>query len=295
MNDSSMMNSPFPLYRDFSQTITSVFEFTRDHYRELLKIMSVVIFPASIVYGIIVSLLPIEPLYILVRIITISDVEAIIPFVVSIFLSLFISALTASVTTIYCAYIHRNGRFPESLTILLKGVLSRLPSYFGVSIISTFILFFSALIFLVPALYFIVPLTLAYAVYEFENLGVVRSVDKAISYVKGDWWSTMVVMALPLVILLIIPPLQLLQAFASVLMSWYSGNSYEKYVFVFDPQRIESFTYVRNVLSMLLYSTLEMLMFIAAVFRYFSLKAIKEGTFLNTEIDLLGSDNSELR
>lgn len=291
MNNSSASNSPFPLYRDFSQTITSVFEFVHDHHRELLKLLCLIVVPVAIVQGFIENIMSDELQFTSIRELSEVDNQSVL-LVINLFLSFFTSVLTATVTTVYCAYIHRNGRFPESLTILVKEVLSRLPSYIGVTLISTVILLFSAVICLVPALYFIVPLSLAYSVYEFENLGVVRSVDKAISYVKGNWWSTFGILFIILIVVSIVPLIFAMPEIVTLIIDLLRPDAEAPAA---QSDFLDPIFFVSKVLSVVMQNVMESLLYIAAVFRYFSLKAIKEGTFLNTEIDLLGSDNSELR
>jgi len=99
-------------------------------------------------------------------------------------------------------YIENNGKV--DIEYIQEYTNRKWWGYILLSILSVILIFLGFLLLIIPGIWLIVPISLAYPVYYFEEKGVIDSLQTAISYVSGKWWYSFGVIIILSIILLIL-------------------------------------------------------------------------------------------
>ncbi|WP_057938288.1 hypothetical protein [Algoriphagus resistens] len=101
---------------------------------------------------------------------------------------LFYASISATVYTLMQNYIDTKGNVQEE--VVIQEARSKTGQLILLTVISAFILFFGFIFFIIPGFYFMVPMTLVFPVFCFQNLGKTDSIRAAFKLVSGYWWVT---------------------------------------------------------------------------------------------------------
>lgn len=280
--------SPFPFYRDFSDTFTVVFDFVRVHSKVLFKIMLITVIPLSVLEGIL-SFYVQDVAHVLLGESGNSDNNLIL-FSASLLLSYLIYILNATLTTQYCYSIHHDGKIPDSIMSQIKNSMVLIPKFTLLTVLSSIVSVIAALFCLLPFIYVFVPLHMVYAIALFEKTNVVQTIDKSVSLVRRYWWSTFGIIILLTIVGVILSSIFFIPEIISELMKLFDNEAaYE--VTIDTTESSDELLYLPfYVVSTIIDNLFATVILIASVFRYFSLTIAQNGLALQTDINSLGTE-----
>ncbi len=198
---------------------------------------------------------------------------------------LFFPRFYASIFGYVRAYDENNGIVEDEK--VHHYIKTKFWGFLGVSILGGILITIGFLIFIIPGIYFIVPVSIAYGVYFFEDLGPAESISKSLNYVKGNWWASMMTLFLMGIIVALIgavfnAPVQIYILIKGILIEKEMNAALQ------TGDIVVSFMSVVAVIAQYMLKTLSML---SIVLIYFNLreKMTKEGAL--HKIDQIGKTN----
>ncbi len=280
--------SPFPYYRDFSDTFTAVFDFVREQFKMLFRILLTVIIPLAALEGILSFYLQ-DAIDGLMKGIVMDDTKMLL-FIAYILLYFLTYIANASLTTQYCFSIHIGGKAPDSIAEQIKDSISLIPKFIVISILSFIVSAIAMLFCIVPFFYVFVPLHLVFAIAVFEPTNSIGSIGNSFSLVRGYWWSTFGIIIILTIVGAILSNIFFLpEIITEVLKLLDNPDNYE----IADTESTSSdkIMYLPfYILSSIVANLSASVVFIASVFRYFSLHLAQNGMGLHKEINSLGTE-----
>jgi len=277
--------SPFPYYRDFSDTFTAVFDFVREHFKMLFKILLTVIIPLAALEGILSFYLQ-DAIDGLMKGIVMDDTKMLL-FIAYILLYFLTYIANASLTTQYCFSIHIGGKAPDSIAEQIKDSISLIPKFIVISILSFIVSVIAMLLCFVPFFYVFVPLNLVFAIAVFEPTNSIGSIGNSFSLVRGYWWSTFGIIILFTIMGGILSNIFFLPEIISEVVHLLDNPTNNE----ISNTTSDKIMYLPfYILSSIVANLSASVVLIAAVFRYFSLHLAQNGMGLDKEINSLGTE-----
>lgn len=280
--------SPFPYYRDFSDTFTAVFDFVREHFKMIFRILLAVIIPLAALEGILSFYLQ-DVIDGLTVSRTMDEMKGIM-LITYMFLYFITYIVNAALTTHYCFSVHISGKTTDSIAEQIKDSISLIPKFIVISILSFIVSAIAMLFCIVPFFYVFVPLHLVFAITVFEPTNSVGSIGNSFSLVRGYWWSTFGIIVILTIVGAILSNIFFLpEIITEVLKLLDNPDNYE----IADTESAGSdkIMYLPfYILSSIVANLSASVVFIASVFRYFSLHLAQNGMGLHKEINSLGTE-----
>jgi len=275
----------FKKQRELGEIISVTFKFLRENYKALIKSITQVVAPTFILliaalayYTYTVAGNPLAAME--------GDYgEFLISFfILAVTLLLFYASLYGTILHYIKSYIENNGTVDEAE--IKTGAQDDLGKLFMVFIISAVIVFTGLILFIIPGIYLMVPLSLAATVLVFNKMSLGDSIFHGFTLVKDHWWTTffsiVVVWLLVYVIGLIFQLPLIIYTFMKMFTVAQEGSladpvSYSDWIFI-----------LLNVVSSVIQYLLSSIFVIALAFIYFNLNEHKNLTGTYETIDKLG-------
>jgi len=275
----------FKKQRELGEIISVTFKFLRENYKTLIKSITQVVAPTFILliaalayYTYTVAGNPLAAME--------GDYgEFLISFfILAVTLLLFYASLYGTILHYIKSYIENNGTVDEAE--IKTGAQNDLGKLFMVFIISAVIVFTGLILFIIPGIYLMVPLSLAATVLVFNKMSLGDSISHGFSLVKDHWWTTffsiVVIWLLVYVIGLIFQLPLIIYTFMKMFTVAQEGSladpvSYSDWIFI-----------LLNVISSVIQYLLSSIFVIALAFIYFNLNEHKNLTGTYETIDKLG-------
>ena len=275
----------FKKQRELGEIISVTFKFLRENYKSLIKSITQVVAPTFILliaalayYTYTVAGNPLAAME--------GDYgEFLISFfILAVTLLLFYASLYGTILHYIKSYIENNGTVDEAE--IKTGAQDDLGKLFMVFIISAVMVFTGLILFIIPGIYLMVPLSLVAAVLVFNKMSLGDSISYGFSLVKDHWWTTffsiVVIWLLVYVIGLVFQLPLIIYTFIKMFAVAQEGSladpvSYSDWIFI-----------LLNVLSSVIQYLLSSVFVIALAFIYFNLNEHKNLTGTYETIDKLG-------
>lgn len=275
----------FKKQRELGEIISVTFKFLRENYKALIKSITQVVAPTFILliaalayYTYTVAGNPLAAME--------GDYgEFLISFfILAVTLLLFYASLYGTILHYIKSYIENNGTVDEAE--IKTGAQDDLGKLFIVFIISAVIVFTGLILFIIPGIYLMVPLSLVATVLVFNKMSLGDSISYGFSLVKDHWWTTffsiVVIWLLVYVIGLVFQLPLIIYTFIKMFAVAQEGSladpvSYSDWIFI-----------LLNVLSSVIQYLLSSVFVIALAFIYFNLNEHKNLTGTYETIDKLG-------
>ncbi len=275
----------FKKQRELGEIISVTFKFLRENYRALIKSITQVVAPTFILliaalayYTYTVAGSP------LAAMVGDSGEFLISFFILAVTLLLFYASLYGTILHYIKSYIENNGTVDEAE--IKTGAQEDLGKLFMVFIISAVIVFTGLILFIIPGIYLMVPLSLVATVLVFNKMSLGDSIFYGFSLIKNHWWTTffsiVVIWLLVYVIGLIFQLPLIIYTFIKMFTIVQEGSqadpvSYSDWIFI-----------LLNVVSSVIQYLLSTIFIIALAFIYFNLNEHKNLTGTYETIDKLG-------
>ena len=275
----------FKKQRELGEIISVTFKFLRENYRALIKSITQVVAPTFILliaalayYTYTVAGSPLAA-------IEGNSGEFIISFfILAVTLLLFYASLYGTILHYIKSYIENNGTVDEAE--IKTGAQDDLGKLFMVFIISAVIVFTGLILFIIPGIYLMVPLSLVATVLVFNKMSLGDSISYGFSLVKDHWWTTffsIVVIWLLVYVIGLIFQLPLI-IYTSIKMITIAQEGS-----LADPVSNSDWVFILlNVVSSVIQYLLSSIFVIALAFIYFNLNEHKNLTGTYETIDKLG-------
>lgn len=297
MNEVSTQ-SPFPYVRDMGQTITASLDFVRRNFKNLIKILLVMVAPASVLTGLFTAYTFSDYFsFILSRPSDPSEIQNYIWSLLPNFIGLMVTSIIASVglivsVTEYCIYVHRYGLENYNFSEFLKECLRKAPSYLLILIVVGLMTSIGTVFCYLPGIYLMIVFSTVYAVKANENLSLGDSISRCFKIIKGNWWSTFglyIVVTLGIGVLssILIIPLYLI-FFAKIWFSLEPTQGLEGDSIFMNVGMI-----VSSLIAIVGNYMLSSVTHIVYTFRYFSLAETSDGKGMFAQIDRIGSTDAD--
>ncbi len=275
----------FKKQRELGEIISVTFKFLRENYKALIKSITQVVAPTFILliaalayYTYTVAGNPLAAME--------GDYgEFLISFfILAVTLLLFYASLYGTILHYIKSYIENNGTVDEAE--IKTGAQDDLGKLFMVFIISAVIVFTGLILFIIPGIYLMVPLSLAATVLVFNKMSLGDSIFHGFTLVKDHWWTTffsiVVVWLLVYVIGLIFQLPLIIYTFMKMFTVAQEGS-------IADPVSYSDWIFILlNVVSSVIQYLLSSIFVIALAFIYFNLNEHKNLTGTYETIDKLG-------
>jgi len=275
----------FKKQRELGEIISVTFKFLRENYKDLFKSITQVVAPTFILLIVALAYYTFtvagNPLAALEG----NSGEFFISFfILAVTLLLFYASLYGTILHYIKSYIENNGTVNEAE--IKTGAQDDLGKLFLVFIISAGIVFTGMILFIIPGIYLMVPLSLAATVLVFNKMSLGDSISYGFSLVKDHWWTTfisiVVVWLLVYVIGLVFQLPLIIYTFLKMFTVVQEGSladpvSYSDWIFI-----------LLNVFSSVIQYLLSSIFVIALAFIYFNLNEHKNLTGTYETIDKLG-------
>ncbi len=275
----------FKKQRELGEIISVTFKFLRENYKTLLKSITQVVAPTFILliaalayYTYTVAGSPLAAM-------EGNSGEFLISFfILAVTLLLFYASLYGTILHYIKSYIENNGTVDEAE--IKTGAQDDLGKLFMVFIISAVVVFTGLILFIIPGIYLMVPLSLAATVLVFNKMSLGDSISHGFSLVKDHWWTTffsiVVIWLLVYVIGLVFQLPLIIYTFIKMFSIVQEGSladpvSYSDWIFI-----------LLNVVSSVIQYLLSSIFVIALAFIYFNLNEHKNLTGTYETIDKLG-------
>jgi hypothetical protein len=275
----------FKKQRELGEIISVTFKFLRENYKALFKSITQVVAPTFILliaalayYTYTVAGSPLAAM-------EGNSGEFLISFfILAVTLLLFYASLYGTILHYIKSYIENKGSVDEAE--IKTGAQDDLGKLFLVFIISAIVVFTGLILFIIPGIYLMVPLSLAATVLVFNKMSLGDSISYGFLLVKDHWWTTffsiVVIWLLVYVIGLVFQLPLIIYTFMKMFTVAQEGSladpvSYSDWVFI-----------LLNVVSSVIQYLLSSIFVIALAFIYFNLNEHKNLSGTYETIDKLG-------
>lgn len=277
----------FKKQRELGDILTVTFKFIRENYKPILRLMSKIVGPYFLIllaaisyYTYAVAGSPFEAL-------NNGFTNFLIAFLIlAAALLLFYAALYGTILHYIKSYSLHNGVVKEE--DVKEGVRKDFFKLILLSVVSAILIIAGLMVFIVPGIYLIVPLSLASAVLVFKRYSVTESIGYCFELIKEHWWMTfvtlLVVWLLVYIIGLVFQMPMLIYMFIKAFTMVQEGSAANPEAFMDWPFM------VLNVISSLIQYILSTITIIAVAFIYFNLNEHKNLTGTFESIENLGNN-----
>ncbi len=279
-------NIPFKQQRDLGDIINDTFRFIRENYKLLFQYIYKLVGPFFILlifavgyYTYTVAGSPLEA-------ITGRTGGFIISFLIlGASLLLFYAALYGTVLHYIKSYVKNDGQVDEME--VRTGVKNDYFNLVLLSILSAILIIAGLMLFILPGIYLMVPLSLAGTILVFKNYSVTEAISYSFTLIKNFWWMTFLALFVIWILVYIIGlvfqvPLIIYTVIKTLTMAQEGSLA--------DPASFADWIFITlNIFSSVIQYLLSTISIIALAFIYFNLNEHKNLTGTYETIDNLGN------
>lgn len=275
----------FKQKRELGEIINATFKFIRENYKPLSNYLVSLVGPSFILLIAAISYYTYSVPSSILQTMEFSSDDFIIGFsLLSLALLIYYSYLYATIYHYIKSYMKHGGETDETeITTGVKNDFGRLLILF---IVSAIILFSGFILFLIPGIYLLVPLSLLGAIMVFKQTNLTDTISHTFTLIKDNWWMTFItlmvtgllvyiiglVFQIPLIIYTIVKMMTMVQEGSAADMA-----SYSDWIMM-----------VLQVLASIIQYILSSISVIVIAFIYFNLNEEKNLTGTFEQIDNLG-------
>ena len=276
----------FKKQRELGEIISMTFKFLRENYKPLINSIKQVVAPtfilliaALVYYTYTAAGNPIKLME------EISGDFFISIFILAFTLILFYASLYGTILHYIKSYIQNNGNVDEAE--IKTAAQDDLGKLFLILIISAVLIFTGMILFIIPGIYLMVPLSLATAIMVFNNMSVGDSISHGFTLIKNHWWTTFFSI---IVIWLLVYVIGLIFQIPLIIYTFIKMFSVAQEGSLADPSSYSDWVFILlNVVSSVIQYLLTSIFVIALAFIYFNLNEHKNLTGTYETIDKLGN------
>lgn len=183
--------------REIGDIFSDTFEFIRQEYKPILKLIAVYVLPFIIMYGIVQVYLQKN----FISKIDFTDPEALLAVIGPVYLNVFLFSLfglfvQSLLIATYYSYIEvyvKKGKGNFDLSEITPYLFSNGLLAIGASIVIFMVVIFGIVLCIIPGIYFANTLSLAFIILIFEKKGLGNALMRSALLVKSDWWNTFLI------------------------------------------------------------------------------------------------------
>lgn len=182
-------------------------------------------------------------------------------------------------------YIDGHGVIDRSL--IMEGVKKDFGKIIGLSILSSLITSFGFLLCVIPGIYFYVPMSLAFSMLVFRNIGVFDTISESFELVKNEWWITFATFLVILILAYIISMVFSIPAIMYMFIKTFTAAAEGTFS---DPSTMFDWISITlsTIASVLQYIIIYLLTAVSSAFIYYNINERKNHTGTLERIDSLG-------
>lgn len=280
----------FEKERDFSDVLNATFEFLRQEFLPLLKVLALYTSVPTIILGIIQSFYMKGNLNnVLSNIVNqgVSNNSEILVWIPWLMLASLISYIfILGITLEYMNQYHQKGRGQFSHTDVWNGFLQNLGKLIGLNIISGLALIFAMLMLIIPGIWLAIVIMLMCPILVFEKASISQSWSRAFFLIRSNWWRTFGIIIVITIIQSILSSILSIPAIIYGVILGIRGleGSIQE---VGNNPVIISFSIVSAIVT----AWLNVLTILACAFHFFSLREKKENNDILRRIEKINSEN----
>lgn len=280
----------FEKERDFSDVLNATFEFIRQEFLPLLKVLAIYTSVPTIILGIIQSFYVKGNINSILSSIvnkqSVNDSE-IITWLPWLMLASAISYIfILGITLEYMNQYHQKGRGQFTPQEIWNGFLQNLGSIIGLNFISGLALILAMVMLIIPGIWLSMVIMLMCPILVFEKASIGQSWSRAFFLIKSNWWKTFGIIIVISIIQSILSSILSIPAMIYGIILGIKGLDGSIQEIGNNPVVI-SF----SIVSSLVTAWLNVLTILACGFHYFSLREKKENNSLLRRIEKINLEN----
>jgi hypothetical protein len=183
--------------REIGDIFTDSFEFVRQEYKLISKLVAVYVLPFMVLYGFVQVYLQKN----IISKIDYTDTEALLanfgPLYLNIFLfslfGLFVQSLLIATYYSYIEVYVKKGKGNFDLSEITPQLFENGLLAIGASLVIFIIVMFGLILCIIPGIYFANTLSIAFIILIFEKKGLGNALMRSVYLVKSDWWNTFLI------------------------------------------------------------------------------------------------------
>lgn len=191
--------------REIGDIFTDSFEFIRQEFKPISKLMAVYVLPFMLLYGIVQVYLQKN----VIGKIDFTDTETLLenigPLYLNVFLFLLFGIFVQSLLiATYYSYIEvyvKKGKGNFNLAEITPQLFSNGLLAIGASLVTFIIVMFGLILCFIPGIYFANTLSIAFIILIFEKKGLGNALIRSALLVKLQWWNTFLINVVGLIII----------------------------------------------------------------------------------------------
>lgn len=191
--------------REIGDILTDTFEFIRQEYKPVFKLVAVYVLPFLIMYGFVQVYLQKN----VISKVDFTDPDALLANIGPLYLNVFLFALfglfvQSLLIATYYSYIEvyvKKGKGNFELSEITPHLFSNGLLAIGASIVIFIVVIFGLILCIVPGIYFANTLSLAFIILIFEKKGLGNALMHSAFLVKSDWWNTFLINIIGLILI----------------------------------------------------------------------------------------------
>jgi hypothetical protein len=191
--------------REIGDILTDTFEFIRQEYKPVFKLVAVYVLPFLIMYGFVQVYLQKN----VISKVDFTDPDALLANIGPLYLNVFLFALfglfvQSLLIATYYSYIEvyvKKGKGNFELSEITPYLFSNGLLAIGASIVIFIIVIFGLILCIIPGIYFANTLSLTFIILIFEKKGMGNALMRSALLVKSDWWNTFLINIIGLILI----------------------------------------------------------------------------------------------
>lgn len=265
--------------RDLGDIITDSFQYVRIHFKTLGKALLFFVLPLYIIQFFLMKGYT-DQIFSSISDGTFGDFDTIFgpQYFIGIILSIVASAVL-TVVTIKHLKLTEDG-FDPSPEAILEDLIPNVLKYIGLYIVYVFILFFSALFFFFPMIFFGIKFCLSTSALILEEETVFGSLSRSWELTKDSWWGTFAIVLVMYILMIMVTYAILIPITIISILTVETGAGE-----VGDTSFWANLYYVLTGIMTALSSLISTIIFLAISLQYYNLMERKEGGSLRSQIE----------
>lgn len=271
----------FKKRRELGEILSDTFSFVRANYKPLFAVL----LRTSLIPFILLVLASAYYQYALIDLAEQFYLPAIASFVGMTLAGLFFYASASAAIYSFIKFYDESQSLAIDVDTVVQRAKAKIGSLVGLYVLSYIMLIFGFLFFLIPGIYFLVPLAIVVPVLMFKELTVIDAIKESFKLIKGFWWVTL---GTVIVVVIVIGVMSfafsvpvLIYNLAKMAISSAEMNSFN------SPASGDFIFLSLNALASAGSNLLSIILLIALSFIYFDLDEEKNKTGLKQKIDEL--------
>ena len=194
--------------REISDIFTDSFEFIRQEFKPISKLVAVYVLPFMLLYGVVQVFLQKN----VISKINFTDTESLFENIGPVYLNVFLFALfglfvQSLLIATYYSYIEvyvKKGKGNFDLAEITPQLFSNGLLAIGASLVIFIIVMFGLIMCFIPGIYFANTFSIAFIILIFEKKGLGNALIRSALLVKSQWWNTFLINIVGLIIIWVV-------------------------------------------------------------------------------------------